>query len=91
MLTKLVEGAPLSVDLSANFLLHNKVWLGVAHRLKESVSGIIQYHINNQFKIGYSYDFSTSKLSSYNSGSHELLMSYDINLSKEKRVSPRFF
>ncbi|MFT5779766.1 MAG: hypothetical protein ACI837_002725 [Crocinitomicaceae bacterium] len=31
-------------------------------------------YASNQFKIGYSFDFSTTKLYQYNAGGHELVL-----------------
>ena len=88
---KAVEGAPLQVDVSAMFLLREKLWLGVAHRSGDSFSALIAYQINDQFKVGYAYDFTTTALRSYHSGSHELMLGYDLRFNKEKTLSPRYF
>ncbi|MBK9760424.1 MAG: type IX secretion system membrane protein PorP/SprF [Flavobacteriales bacterium] len=91
VLVKAVEGAPIQLDVSAMFLLREKFWLGVAHRSGDSFSALIAYQINDQFKVGYAYDFSTTALRSYHSGSHELMLSYDLRFNKEKTLSPRYF
>ena len=89
---KAVEGAPLSADLSANFFFNNKFGLGLAHRFDDSFSGLLQYYVTPQFRIGYAYDFTTTELRHYNSGSHELMLGYDFNFVDDNRIrSPRFF
>ncbi len=91
-LLKAVEGAPLSADLSANFFFNNKFGLGLAHRFDDSFSGLLQYYVTPQFRIGYAYDFTTTELRHYNSGSHELMLGYDFNFVDDNRIrSPRFF
>jgi len=91
-LVKAVVGAPVSIDLSANFLIRDKLGLGLAHRLDDSFSGLLQYYITPQFRIGYSYDFTLTELQDYNSGSHELMLGYDFIFVDDARIrSPRFF
>jgi len=91
-LVKIVEGAPVSIDLSATFFVKEKLGVGFAHRLDDSFSGLLQYYITPQFRIGYAYDFTLTELHSYNSGSHELMLGYDFIFMENTRVfSPRFF
>lgn len=90
-LLKAVEGAPISLDLSAMFLLREKLWLGAAYRNQAAVSALIAYQITDQFKVGYAHDFTTTALRSYQSGTHELMLSYDLRFNKERTLSPRYF
>lgn len=90
-LLKAVEGAPVSLDLSAMFLLREKLWLGAAYRHQAAFSALIAYQITDQFKVGYAHDFTTTALRTYQSGTHELMLSYDLRFNKEKTLSPRYF
>jgi type IX secretion system PorP/SprF family membrane protein len=90
-LAKALEGAPLQVDLSANFMLNNKFVLGGAWRWEAAMSGLAGFQVNDNWFIGYTYDADSTKLANYNSGSHELFMRYEFIGKKEKIVSPRFF
>ena len=91
-LVKAVQGAPLSVDLSANFFFNDKFGIGLAHRFDDSFSGLLQYYVTPQFRIGYAYDFTMTELRHYNSGSHELMVGYDFIFVDDTRIrSPRFF
>jgi len=91
-LVKAVQGAPLSVDLSGNFFFNEKLGIGLAHRLDDSFSGLLQYYFTPQFRVGYAYDFTMTELRHYNSGSHELMLGYDFNFVDDTRIrSPRFF
>ena len=90
-LVKAVDGAPLSLDLTANFLLAERLWLGVAYRNEDSMSGIIAYNITEQLRAGYAYDFTLTPLKTQQSGTHELMLQYDLRFNKEKTLSPRYF
>jgi len=83
-LVKYTNGAPVSVDLTANFLLNNKLWLGVAYRVTESFGALMSLNVSDNFKFGYSYEFNTSALNAYTLGSHELFVSYEFDFPKPR-------
>lgn len=90
-LVKHVTGAPLIFDLSANFMFNDNLRLGAAYRWDDSVSGLIGLQVLPQVLVGYSYDFTTTELQKYNSGTHEIFLRFELR-SKEKQIkSPRFF
>lgn len=91
LLTKMVEGSPLQVDASANFMFNDKFVLGVAYRWSASVSALAGFQITDSLYLGYAYDRETTKLVNYNSGSHEIFLRFEF-LNKYSRItSPRFF
>ncbi|WP_430615658.1 PorP/SprF family type IX secretion system membrane protein [Flavobacterium sp. JP2137] len=90
-LAKAVAGAPVQVDVTANFLIAEKVTLGVAYRWDAAVSGIVGFQISDGLFIGYSYDADTTKLGTYNSGSHEIFMRFELFSRFNRITSPRFF
>lgn len=91
LLTKLVQGAPLQVDVSGNFLFNEKFVAGVAYRWSAAVSGMVGFQITDSWFIGYGYDLDTTRLSNYNSGSHEIFLRYELFKKYDKIISPRFF
>ncbi len=90
-LAKAVEGAPLQVDLTANFLIVDKFTLGGAYRWDASVSALAGFQINDELFIGYAYDAETTKLARYNSGSHEIFLRFELFKRNSKINAPRFF
>ncbi len=93
LLTKLVQGAPLQVDVSANFMLNQKFILGAAYRWDAAVSGMLGFNISDGFLIGLAYDRETTELGSaaFNDGSFEIILRYDFIKNKGSIRSPRFF
>jgi len=91
MLAKMVQGAPLQVDLSGNFLINQKFTAGLSYRWSAAVSGLVGFQIDDSWFVGYSYDFETTKLANYNSGSHELFLRYELFKKNNRIISPRFF
>ncbi|EKT4550850.1 type IX secretion system membrane protein PorP/SprF, partial [Flavobacterium psychrophilum] len=90
-LVKYVAGAPLQVDLSANFLFYDKLTLGAAYRWSAAMSALVGFQISDSFLIGYAYDKDTTRLGSFNSGSHEIFLRYEIFKKYDKIIAPRFF
>ena len=91
ILATVVEGAPISLDISANFLFMEKFSFGVAHRITDSVSALVGLQLAKSFFVGYAYDYSVSKLNKYNDGSHEIILKYALSHKNDKARSPRFF
>ena len=56
----------------------------------EGVIGMIQAKITPQFSVGYAYHYSLSKLKSYETGTHEIMLGYDFWYDKKRFVTPRF-
>lgn len=92
-LVKTTNGAPLSYDLTANFLFNDVFWLGAGYRINERTSalgGIVDFQVSKQLRIGYAYEYPFSKLNRYTNSSHEILLMFEI--FKSKRIkSPRYF
>ncbi|WP_104735920.1 PorP/SprF family type IX secretion system membrane protein [Hanstruepera ponticola] len=92
-LLKATNGAPLSFDITANFLFYEKFWLGAGYRIDQNTSalaGIADFQVSKQLRIGYSYEYPLSDLNDYTGGTHEVLIMFE--LFKTKRIkSPRYF
>jgi type IX secretion system PorP/SprF family membrane protein len=90
-LGKMVQGAPLQLDVSANFLINEKFVLGAAWRWSAAGSLMAGFQVNDGLYVGYGYDMDTSKLAHYNSGSHEIFLRFELFKRQSRIVSPRFF
>lgn len=84
-------GTPAQLDLTGNFLIKEKLWLGAMWRSGDSYGFIAQFLFAEKLRIGYAIDFSTTNLKNHNNGSHEIMVSYELRFKKEKVVSPRYF
>lgn len=92
VMLKGVTGAPLSIDVNANFLLYDRFELGASYRIDDAVSALFNFGVTPDFRIGYAYDYTISDYSnSVTGGSHEIILLYDIDFSKKNLKSPRFF
>jgi len=89
-LVKGVSGAPLIADLSLNALFNDKLTLGVAYRWDDSFSGLAGFQLSEGLFVGYAYDLTTTGLNNYNSGTHEIVLRFELQ-QVGKILSPRFF
>ncbi|MEO5977483.1 MAG: type IX secretion system membrane protein PorP/SprF [Chryseolinea sp.] len=85
------EGGPFQYDINANFLFNNIIWVGASYRMKDAVDGLLEFVINNQLNIGYSYGYPITSLAATQSGTHEIVINYRIKRNKNVVFSPRYF
>ncbi|WP_394350963.1 PorP/SprF family type IX secretion system membrane protein [Poritiphilus flavus] len=93
LLTKVVSGAPLQLDLSASFLFNEKFSFGAAYRWDAAVSALAGFQISDQFMLGLAYDRETTELggTQFNDGTFEVFLRFELVKSFQRLVSPRFF
>ncbi len=91
--TKLVFGAPLQLDVTANFLFYEKLTLGVAYRLSAAFSGLVAFQVSDSTLIGFAYDRETTELGNtkFNDGSFELTLRFELFKKYNRLLTPRFF
>ncbi|GAA3776572.1 type IX secretion system membrane protein PorP/SprF [Corallibacter vietnamensis] len=90
-LMKSAFNAPTSLDVSANVLFFDRFELGATYRVDDSFGGMANFAITPGLRIGYAYDYVTSELNTKTSGSHEVMLLFDLNFPKKVSISPRFF
>src|SRR5690606_18513794 len=78
------------LDLNANVIYKDQFWLGASYRHNDAMVFIAEFQINQQFKIGYSYDYTLTAFKKYSGGSHEIMLQYEFGY-KVKSIDPRFF
>ena len=92
ILIKIVSGAPIQADLSANFLFYDKFILGGAYRWSAALSGMFGFQMSDAILLGFAYDRETTKLGkvAFSKGSYEFFLRYEVFKNK-KLLYPRFF
>ncbi len=82
----LMKGVPrydYMIDLNVRTIYQKMVWLGLGFRTSvknaESLILNVGYNYNDMVNIGYSYDITLSKLRTYSSGSHEIMLGVKFN------------
>jgi type IX secretion system PorP/SprF family membrane protein len=83
-LVKYTEGAPVSFDISALFFINEKIWLGASYRISDAIGGMVNFQITKGLSVGYSYEYITSALGNYTTGSHEIMLNYEFEFPKPR-------
>ena len=100
ILVKYVNAAPAIGDIEGTFIFLQRLFVGAGYRVDKRVNipgtdnmliGIAEYEVTSYLRIGYSYDFYLNQTGTYNSGTHEFMIGWDISRNKTKLSSPRFF
>lgn len=86
-LIKYVKPVPVQVELTLRAFYNDFIWLGTSFRSEDSFSALIGFTLQHNLFFGYSYDFLSSNLKNYSSGSHELMIGVRF-LQKEKTAVP---
>jgi type IX secretion system PorP/SprF family membrane protein len=90
VLVKYQSGTVL-YDFNTNFIfLDDRLWVGASYRVNQAVIGMLEFQINNQLRLGYSYDYTLGEISRYNNGSHEIMLRYEFSYTV-KSFNPRYF
>lgn len=98
---------PVDADLTTYFLFAKRVWVGATYSTgvafynkddvqtktltSDAVTAAVQFSVSDVLRFGYSYDFTTSGLATYQNGSHELSLSVTFRHRKQRIVNPRYF
>jgi type IX secretion system PorP/SprF family membrane protein len=92
-LVKVTTGAPVEIDLTAQFVIKEKFWVAPMWRSGDALGVLVGYQFTDQLSAGYSFDWSyTNKTFAYNGGSHEVMLRYDLLFNEQKKIrSPRYF
>ena len=60
------------MDFSLNFSFNDNFSFGVANRLDSAITALAGIQVSNGAMIGFSYDFSTTEIKKYATGSFEV-------------------
>jgi len=93
-MSKIVKGAPIAFDITANVLYDNRFEFGLGYRIEDAFSAMFNVKATPELRIGYAYDHTVSNLGPFSSGSHEIFILYDLDLFNSNpgyNKSPRFF
>jgi len=80
----------IQIDYNAQLNLKDKIWIGLGYRSKGIMIAMVQYQLNYQIRMGYSYDFDLGSIGNYRNGSHEIILSYVFKYSRNV-IGPRQF
>lgn len=91
ILLKYAPGAPLELDVNLMAYIARRFWIGASWRSNDAVALMMDFQIAKHLRLGYAYDYTTTELRNFNSGTHEFLLGVEIYQKKAKMKSPRYF
>lgn len=78
IMVKYIDPLPSQVEANLKLQYQDLIWIGGSYRHKDGFAGLIGFNISNVFNVGYSYDYTTSRLNSFTKGTHEVLIGFVI-------------
>ena len=76
VMVKYINPLPMQLEFNAKLQYQDKAWIGASFRSNDGFAGMVGMTISNTFNIGYSYDYTTSRLNSYSKGTHEIIIGF---------------
>ncbi len=70
----------LGWDLNATIIFDEVAYAGISYRNGDALVFLTQLILNDNFRVGYAYDATTSALTNESRGTHEILLNYRIKL-----------
>jgi type IX secretion system PorP/SprF family membrane protein len=84
ILVKYVKGAPVQADINAQLYINNKIGFGAGYRTGDAFSLMIEFFPNEQLRLGYSYDATTSRLANFGANAHEIILGYELSENRRR-------
>ncbi|MCT4582401.1 MAG: type IX secretion system membrane protein PorP/SprF [Flavobacteriales bacterium] len=90
---KYISPAPVQADIMARVIWKDKLWLGGVYRTMDAASVLLGVTYKQNLSFGYAYDFTTTNLRNYSTGTHELFIGIRFSNTKaneENDISSEF-
>ena len=85
VLIRMQEQNRMGWDLNATIIFDEIAYAGISYRNGGDLVFLTQMILNENFRVGYSYDATTSSLGSYSKGSHEIMLIYRRKLKNYRK------
>ena len=86
ILAKGTEKTPFNLDVNLRGIYMQNYWLGVSYRTSGEIIAMLVVKFNG-FIFGNAFDYSTSEIKNFQSGSHEIMIGYNFGEGKNKGSS----
>lgn len=81
-LIRYVKPLPVQYSIMLKTTFNKKYWAGLIFRSDDAIGLSLGMQIGEKFNFGYGFDYTLTGLSSYQAGSHEVMLSYVISKKK---------
>jgi len=89
IMIKSVQPVPMQTELNVKLQYQELFWGGASYRFKYGFAAMAGVNIFNGITVSYSYDYSTTKLNTVSSGTHEILLGFIIGNKRTTETCPR--
>ena len=72
-----------TVDINLNVHFNNRFYIGGSYRTSDAIVAMAGLNITDKLRLGYAYDFTTSKIKDHSSGTHEITLVYCFTTKKK--------
>lgn len=103
-LASAVQKVPHTFDFNLSLLIYDRVNIGAQYHTTfrnhnnevkltnpDSFDMMLEVWATKQFMIGYAYDYTISRKSNYHSGSHEIMIGYDLAYLRRKSTKTQCY
>jgi type IX secretion system PorP/SprF family membrane protein len=91
LLFKYTGSGPMIADINFSAHLYNRFWIGALYRTTDCAGINFSYQIKDFCMVGYAFDFPLNGKMMNQWGTHELVISFDLNGKNSAIQSPRYF
>lgn len=78
VMVKYMKPTPPQLEVNGKLQYRDVAWVGLSYRSSDALAGMLGINLSNRVTMGYSYDYTTSRLNAYSGGSHEFLLGFII-------------
>lgn len=82
IMAKYTNPVPAQMDFMLKGIYNKKIWAGLTFRTNDAASICIGYDLKERYSFGYAFDYSISGINKYQSGTHEIVMSFVLTKNK---------
>jgi len=86
ILVKGTERTPFQLDFNTKAYYKKNYWLGFSYRTSNDIIAMLGVKVS-KFYIGYAFDYTTTNIKNYSSGSHEIMIGFNIKEGAQKGSS----
>lgn len=91
LLVRATWGTPLQFDIAANFMLREKLWLGVMLRSGDALCLTGNWMVSDRIRVGFAMDITYNEIYPYQNGTFEFSVGYDVDFFGRSYLRSRYF
>jgi type IX secretion system PorP/SprF family membrane protein len=81
----------LNYDIGINFMLREKLWLGLMNRSGNAISFVSQWIMDNNLRLGFAMDLTYNEIFPYQYGTYEVTLGFDMDFFGRSYIREKYF